>query len=47
MSVVIFIASLLFCSFVLSAIDSSTDLPKQIEKPDYHYVPYAGDVFGA
>lgn len=47
MPVITFISSLFVCGLVLSTVDNtpvSTDASSEL---DYHYVPYAGDVFGA
>lgn len=46
MPVITFISSLFVCGLVLSAVDSSA--PRDMQDAfDYHYVPYAGDAFGA
>lgn len=46
MGFVAFVVSLLACSALASLldVDSSTS---QSNTPDYHFVPYAGDAFGA
>lgn len=47
MVVLAFLGSLVICSFILSAMESGTGNESSCAKPDYHFVPYAGDVFGA
>ncbi len=46
MAFAMFVGSVVLCGFVLSffSVDTLNDKPDQ---PDYHVVPYAGDVWGA
>ena len=46
MAVVAFLGSVLVTGIVGACILGTTST-SQVEKADYHYVPYAGDVFGA
>ncbi len=44
MAVVLFIASVVVTGAVLSAVPSKAP---ETSEADYHYVPFAGDAFGA
>ena len=46
MAVIVFIFALLIGGLVLSAVPCSTT-SESADQPDYHYVPYAGDVWKA
>ncbi len=46
MAYVAFIASVVFTGCILSLIPVDTGSSRS-DQPDYHYVPFAGDVWGA
>lgn len=46
MASLLFIASIVAGGVVLSLIPCDT-LSSRSDQPDYHYVPFAGDAFGA
>lgn len=46
MACIAFIASLLVCGIVSSFVSVDTN-SVHANQPDYHFVPFAGDAFGA